>query len=172
MDKCLLVFLGTEDTIKPDQISNSICSPKLARPKLARNLLRGLLLPVDTHYCIALQWTNCLLLLYGQNISDFDSSVYSTCCHFSAAQFICFCAWLSLLALFPCGRCDFLAASLPWRPLLARLLQTVDGCTWVSLVSAKSELMALLDIFQFWRETSLMCFTSAALSFINWPLLS
>ncbi|XP_061115178.1 pre-B-cell leukemia transcription factor 2 isoform X2 [Conger conger] len=30
--------------------------------------------------------------------------------------------------------------------------KTVDGCTWVPLVSASSELMALLDIFQLQRE--------------------
>ncbi|XP_058864261.1 interferon-induced protein 44-like isoform X2 [Acipenser ruthenus] len=38
----------------------------------------------------ALRRTNCLLL--QPNISNFDSSVQSTCCHFSASQFLCFCA--------------------------------------------------------------------------------
>lgn len=45
--------------------------------------------------------------------ADFDSSVKTTCC---------FCAYLSRLAFFPHGRYGFLAATLPRRPLLARLL--------------------------------------------------
>ncbi|KAM9360650.1 uncharacterized protein ABDE67_001263 [Symphorus nematophorus] len=48
-----------------------------------------------------------------------------------------------------------------WQPLLARLLQTVDGCAWVSLVSASSELMALLDIFRFRRELKMTIKTFA-----------
>lgn len=161
MDIDLFVFLSTEDTINSDQISNSICSSKLAR-----KLLHISLLPADTHYCFALQWTNCFLLWPKY----FWFWVYSSCCHFSAAivsMFLCIVGLLGLVSM-----------SEMWLFGSESFMKTTTGLTFpdsrrmVPLVSVKSELMALLDIFQLWREMSLMYFTSAALSFINWPLLS
>lgn len=57
-----------------------------------------------------------------------------------------------------------------WKTTSYHLLRTLLGCTWVPLVSTSSELMALLDIFLLQREMSLMCFSSAAFSFLGWPL--
>ena len=168
MDKYLPVFLCIENTINPDQISNSICRNAAPNVQGTSTMLHCCL---QTLIIVPLSspWrTSCLLL--QPNISNFDSSVQSTCCHSSAPQFLCFRAYLSRLAWFPHQRYGFLAATLPWRPLLARLLRTVDGCTWVPLVSASSELMALLDIFRFRRVISLMCLSSAALSFLGRPL--
>lgn len=54
-----------------------------------------------------------------------------------------------------------MAAVLPWRPLLARLSQILNGCTLVPWVSASSDLMALLDIFRFPKEVSMTCLSSA-----------
>lgn len=68
-------------------------------------------------YCSpALQQTNYFLL--QPNISDFNSSVQSTCCHFSAPMFV---SVVESLGLPSCQRHDFLAATFPWRPLLTRL---------------------------------------------------
>ncbi|MBN3307631.1 NALCN protein, partial [Amia calva] len=50
---------------------------------------------------------------------------------------------------------------------VTRLLQIVDGCTRVPLFSANCELMALLDIFRLRREVSMMCLSSAAVSFLG-----
>lgn len=58
--------------------------------------------------------------------------------------------------MFPCRRFyDFLAATLSWKQLLARFLQTVDGCRWVPLIFAS---YYLIHIFQLLREISLVCF--------------
>lgn len=52
--------------------------------------------------------------------------------------------------------------------LKSRILQTVD---WDPLVTASPELMALLDVFRFWREISLLCRTSSCTfsGSVLWP---
>lgn len=50
---------------------------------------------------------------------------------------------------------------LPRSPLLLKLLQAVDGSTRVPLLSARSEMIPLLDIFQLQRDVSMMCLSSA-----------
>lgn len=75
-----------------------------------------------------------------------------SCYHFFAHQF------LSLPGLFfPHQRCDFLVTFFPWRTLLARVLEVVDGRIWFSLVSASSEVMAPLEIFWFWQMKKAWC---------------
>lgn len=91
------------------------------------------------YQCSALRQANCLLL--QPNILNSD--------------------------LLQCWRYSFLSATLPWRLLLARLHQTVDGGSWVPLVSYCSELMTQLDIFWFGREIRLTCFSSR---FLGWWL--
>jgi len=83
-----------------------------------------------------------LAFCYSQIFSNVGSSVQRACCHL-------FCSPIPVFL--------YIVESLG---LVSGLLLTVDGCTWVPLVSAGAELMALLDIFQCLREISLTCFTS------------
>lgn len=84
----------------------------------------------------------------------FDLLIHSIWRHFSAPQFLSFHPQFCCLVLFPCCKYGFSAPILWRRQLQARPLWTVDGCrpTSVLLVHPSSELMAHLDIFQFWRK--------------------
>ena len=118
------------------------------------------------HRSPALRWQTAFFYSQiFQLVTHQSRAPAAICLHPSSYVFVH--SWVS----WPCFHVGgFLAAALPWRPLLIRLFRTVDGWTWVPLVSASSELMALLDIFRFRREISLMYFSSAALSFLGRPL--
>lgn len=82
--------------------------------------------PCFTHYCIALQ-------SFGEQANHF------------LFWFIQSVKWTGHVFMLEVWL--FLAASLPWRPVLVRLPKPVGGCTWVLQGTASSELMAPLDSF-------------------------
>lgn len=123
------------------------------------------MLPTDIHFCTE-QTTFC-----DCQISNSNSSVQTTCWHFSASRFLCFHVSLRRMkTLFPCQRHVFFALTLPWWPLLARLLRTVDGCTWIQLVLPVLSWCTSGHFPISTGNVPLMCFASAALSYPGWPL--
>ena len=71
-----------------------------------------------------------LLLIYCRldpKISNLDLSLHNTLFHWSSFQSLWALAYLSLFTLFPFRKSGFLAATLPQRPFLIKLLRSVEG---------------------------------------------
>lgn len=159
-DKHLPVFFTIENTMNPDQIYNSIYNNGAPNIQGTFSMLhcclqtRNVPLPkplVNKLPSATVKYFNFWLIIH---------STAKSAAIFIILVSIYFLSYLSHLTLFPHWRFVFLAAALQWRVLLARL-QTVNGCSWVSLVSASSELMALFSFFWFQRVISLMCLYTA-----------
>ena len=159
MDQCLPVFLSTEDTINPHQITNSIC--RHAAPNLWGTSTRL--------HCF-LQ-TLIIVLLSSPSVNKLPAATdkYFKCWLISPDQLLpCFCTTVPLF-LCKVESLGLVSMSEVWIFGHNSSLKTTSGPTspdsrWVylvHLVSAGSELMALLDI---------MCLSSAALSFLGRPL--
>ena len=106
----------------------------------------------------ALQRKNCLLRY--SNISSLTLQARAAAATSVSPWFH---AWEICLFLFLHWRCGCLAATLPWRPLLALRLWSVDEYTQFPPVSTSSELM--LDNVRFQGEVSRI--SSVALSFLG-----
>lgn len=110
--------------------------------------------------------TTDLLRHIFQNLTEYQSRAPAAIFLHAVPMFTCTVQPLGLISisdvwLFSCNSCTKTATE--------QIFQTIDGCTWVPLVSASCEPMALLDIFWFHREINLMCFISAA-SFLGQQL--
>ena len=144
MDKYLPVFLSIEDTINPDQISNSIC--RNAAPNLQGTstmlhcyLQTLIIVPLSSPLANKLPSATAKYFTFLPISPEHLLPFFCT----PVPMFLCIVESLGLLFMWEVW---LLAVTLPRRPLLTRLLWIVDGCTWVLLVSASSELIALLDI--------------------------
>lgn len=153
MDKYLLAFLSIKNSINPDQISNSIWRNVASNLQGTCTVLHCCLqtlivVPLSSPSANNLPSARAKYFQFWLISPEHLLSFFCT----PVLMFSCVVAW-------PCFHEGGMAVW-PWRPLLARPVRTVDVCTWDSLVSAWSELMALPDIFQHPRKISSMCFSS------------
>ena len=115
-----------------------------------------------------------LLLTYCRrldpNNSNLDLSLYNTLFHWSSFQSLWAFAYLSLFTLFPFLISDLLAATLPQRPVLIKLLQDVEAwhrlSTWHPNEAARYWARSLLDFLRSLKEETLINLFS--LNNISW----
>jgi len=137
--KCLLVFLSTEETPNPGQIPNY--------RRGASNLQGTSTLP---HCCMQ---TLIIVLLSSASANKQPSAAakYLKFGLISAEHLLPFVCTpvlvFSLGLVFMSEIWLFVLQSLQWRPLLARLLWTVDGCTW------DSEALSVLICWHRWTSS-------------------
>lgn len=130
------VFLSIENTNNDDQISN--CRNVDVQETFT-------MLPCCLKAVIVVPFSNFFLL--QPDVSNFDSSVQITCCHFSAplVPILFVKTWVSWSWL-------RIRSATFWLKLFqddqfrAKLHQMVDGYTQVPMVPTGAKLMALLDI--------------------------
>ena len=103
-------------------------------------------------------------------ISNLDSSLHNTLFHWYSFQSL----WaLAYLTFSPCSpfKSGFLAATLPQRPFLIKLLQTVEGSTWHPDEAARCWARSLLDFLRSLKEETLSNFSSDFESVLGLPVL-
>ena len=115
-----------------------------------------------------------LLLTYSQRLdpkfSNLDSSLHNTLFHWSSFQSFWALAYLSLFTLFPFHKSGFLDVTLPWRPFLIKLLQTVKGSTWHPNAASRCWARSLLDFLWSLKEETMRNFSSEFESFLGLPV--
>lgn len=122
----------------------------------------------STRFCSAALQVNKKHSSVKARYLNLDSSVHSSCCHFSTPQLLCSCCpvWLSYVVLFPCQKWSLLVEALQRRLLPVRLLQELIGLGSHWFLPVLSQ----WHYFQFQRKIRLVTFLSVALSFLINPL--
>ena len=81
-------------------------------------------------------------------------------------------AYLRLFTLFPFRKIGFLAATLPQRPFLVKLLRTAEGSTWHPDEAARWWARSVLDVLRSLKEETRRNFSSDFESFLGLPVIS
>lgn len=159
MDKYLTVFFSIKNTINPYQISNSICRNAALNVQPTSMML---------HCCVQTLISPLTNKLPSATAKSLNFWLMGQKSRAYAAIFLYLISYVFVhnWVAWPC----FLVGGMAfWLQLFHEdhFWPDLGGCTWVPLVYVSSDLMALLNIFQFRRVMSLMRLSSAAL--FPWP---
>ena len=164
----LPVLFGIEDSIKMDNIPNTAgwnAPPDHYRPP-----------PYFTEGCKhSLLYLSPTLLIYCRRLDpkskNFDSSLQSTCFHWSSFQSFWVFAYFSLFSLFPFRINGLVAATRPLKLFLIKLLRRVDEFTLGPDECVRCWARSLVDFFLSLEEVTLRNCSSDTDSFLGFPRL-
>ena len=149
-------LFSIHDPINSDNIANTTAR----KAALNQDSHHVSLKVTSTHSSISLQ------LFFSHIVDNWINKIYiflifhNILFLWSSFQSLWALAYLSLFTLSPFWKSVFFAATLPQRPFLIKLLQTVEGSTWHPNEAARCGARSLLDFLWLLKEETLRNFSS------------